>query len=205
MYFLAFLSQDNFCSLHVSLLLEDIYHVISHFIKRIMLVYMHLQIRLSIYKLGSQVKYECKQQIVHFYWHNNQIDNLCANISVYLAASDLSDNNGSFAIVQKVPSMLVSNSILEAHSASKKNYIVLFIFQLTISSQGEQCIHEIYSCMGTFVLIFILMAVSSAFPLLQNRVNYDNYKVYRFVPQTKAQVKALSSLENKYPGQVWDN
>lgn len=58
--------------------------------------------------------------------------------------------------------------------------------------------------MGTLILTFLLVAVTSAFPLLQNRVNYDNYKVYRFVPKTKVEVMALSGLENKYPGQVWN-
>lgn len=54
--------------------------------------------------------------------------------------------------------------------------------------------------MRTIALISLLVAGISAVPLLQTKVKYDNYKVYRFVPQTEAEVEVLSSLETEYPG-----
>jgi len=54
--------------------------------------------------------------------------------------------------------------------------------------------------MKVIILVTLLVAGISAVPLLETKVKYDNYKVYRFVPQTEDDVKVLSSLETLYPG-----
>lgn len=57
--------------------------------------------------------------------------------------------------------------------------------------------------MRAIILVSLLVVGISAVPLVQQtlpKVKYDNYKVYRFVPQTEEEVQLLSSLEETYPG-----
>jgi len=57
--------------------------------------------------------------------------------------------------------------------------------------------------MKAIILVSLFVVGITAIPVQQTKVKYDNYAVYRFVPQNEAERENLLTLEKDYPGLIF--